>query len=332
MTQARPTSRKAERRTIIKTLAVLALALGAAGSACDRSPSPATQAGWEIALKQRIFLFNTAEVDELVITKNDPTTEDRWSARFKKNPGTRQWEIAAGLDGKDYTDLLANTGFINHLLDTLSTLQADEMAPEGTPDSFGLAQPHYLLQWGKSPNSYTLKLGAEVEKNPGRYGTAQTGDKSTPTLVLRGAALEMLSHVRSFDYLRRRTALTLESDDVDEIELRQGKSLKLYSQRQGDDWVDRKKRKLRVPVQKILDQLTHARIRHFIDDPERSRELLAQVKKDSLFSATLRDRQGRPTDFTVTLREGRVLAAVSSRPGTAFELYPDAIKLFQLPK
>jgi hypothetical protein len=313
-------------------------------SACTRSATPpANESGLRVGSPALSFDYKTSE--ELLLAKQNPISGDHWSARLARShfDGAEEtdWEIQLGPEGKPLIDRRVDGNFVLHLLDTLRTLQVTEVPLSGPPESFGLGTPGFTLHWKARPAGsenladFELRLGAPAPDNQGVYGQiiqhAGVRENEPKVQVFRGAAIQMLSRIETFDSLRHAAWSTMAADDVDEIELK-GPSLALYAQRDGDHWSDRKHHPLSAPVAEFLEQLTHLRILEFVDDPALTQRISPLVEKSPLFQISLTDRHGKSTFFKVAKiridKLSGVFGAVSSRPGAVFLLHDQTLEKF----
>ncbi len=294
-------------------------------------------------VQKPIFSLTPTHVRELAIEKNDAVSGDRWSIALRSN--ARGWEISSA-GSRPIIDRVADQSFILHFLDTLNTLVYAEPAPQGPASSYGLEPPQFALRTTITPDTGS---GGPDRVLDLLIGTAARGTDSqepstrfarvppfSQTMVVHGAAIQMLEMMTSFDSLRKRTVLSFSSDDVDELTLVQAGKEKLYAQRDGDTWTDRKHRKSKSSIREKLDSLTHLRIREFIDDADRAKKFVADTAASPLFEVTFGGRaipNSDPADAKViVLRISSLgpdlVATVSNRPGAAFLLFPESLRLF----
>ncbi|MCM2322716.1 MAG: DUF4340 domain-containing protein [Oligoflexia bacterium] len=283
----------------------------------------------ELKPGQRAFFFNAASITELELAKADPATSDTWSATaFRKSEHPPIWEIRSAPGRATLADRAANGPFLVHLLDTLVTLTVVEPAPFGPPEGFGLRPPLFAIRVKTGDGTVKeLHLGDREPRSGGAYALLPPAKR---VYVVRGAALQMLTNLASFEDFRQRTLLApLISDDIDEVELfRKGRST-FYAQREGDRWLDRKNKRLRgraAEIGPLLDRLTHFRTESFVDDPEEIGRITAALSKAPLLEAVLTDRAGKATRLKIG--EDHTVV-VSSRPSAAFRAYPELLGYFE---
>lgn len=313
--------------------------------------------------------FDYKNTSELLIAKSDPTMGDRWAARIQRDgiPSVENeelWTIQMGPDSLGMGDRKAHGGFILHLLDTIRSLQVKEAPVSGTPESFGLANPVYILRWRVSePRSsnaapsdpgtvhaqvfkqYELRLGSPVKGDDGSFQGlyASFGGLPGKTFIVQGAMLKMLDMITSFQALRLPTVTTITSDDVDELEVkRPAKKQPFYAQRESSKWVDAKRQPITtMDVDGFLDQATHLRVLKFIDDAAELKKADAEIAHAPATVLTFKDRHGAATVLKLYPLSGglKVYATFSARkrqsttPNGAkpadlavFEVYPDLFK------
>jgi hypothetical protein len=78
----------------------------------------------------------------------------------------------------------------------------------------------------------------------------------------------------------------------------------------------------------MLEGLTHLRILRFIDDPALSTRKVSELKKSPEYKVVFKDREGNATQMLVAENGGKLWGTITSRPNSAFELYPEAKRLF----
>ena len=280
--------------------------------------------------KGALFSFSYQAVKELSIAKNDPATGDAWNAELAAKSGIDGqdvWEIKSAPGKLDLVDRLADSGFIRHLLDTLGTITIAGTAPKGPLSSYGLTPPVFAIRWRDSDKQHELRLGSQTGTNEARFGFAPPNEE---VYIVQGAALKMLAYLSSFEGIRQRRLVTFDSDDVDEFEIFSGTKRLMYVERETDYWINEKGKPLRGS-QELLDQLTHIRIKNFIDKAELNKKLLSKLEKP-MYRAVFKDRGGNPTVLKVVVADSSVYASLSSRSGSVFELFSEAIRSFSIRK
>jgi hypothetical protein len=313
--------------------------------------------------------FDYKNTSELLIAKSDPATGDRWAARISRDgiPSVENeelWTIQMGPDSLGVGDRKAHGGFILHLLDTIRSLQVKETPVSGTPESFGLANPLYILRWKVSePRSsnaasttpgavhaqvfkqYEIRLGSPVKAEDGSFQGlyASFGGLPGKTFVVQGAMLKMLDMITSFQALRLPTVATITSDDVDELEVkRPNKKQAFYAQRESSKWVDAKHQPIStLDVDGFLDQATHLRVLRFMDDAAELKKADAEIAHAPATVLTFKDRHGAATvlklyplsggqkvyaTFSTRKRQSTTPNGAKSAELAVFEVYPDLFK------
>jgi hypothetical protein len=287
-------------------------------SACLQTPeSP------PIANGKRALPFDYEAVQELTIVKSDPTTGDSWTAQLKNvGPTKLDWEILAG--PHSLGDRKANTPYVRHLLDTLTTLAISEEAAKGPPESYGLDKPRFAMRW----DSGEIRIG-NTTGHAESFATLPTVSPGR-TYKVRGAALQMLDHLVNFEFLRLQTFSTLASDEILEIEMKSG-SKSFYAQRGGDDWTDRKNKKLKSTStrgpQFLVEQIAHARILRFVDDEEEAVKVRKALEQSKAVTAFIGDHQNKKVVMKLSRIDKQVFATSSARGNAVFELFPKTLEV-----
>jgi hypothetical protein len=299
-------------RRLLRTLFFLV-----ALSACSQRSEPKLE---PLARNYRPFQFEPTEVQQLSIVKSDPSTGDQWAAELRRsveaNAEKGRWQIVSA--PIPILDRVANTSFIDHLLDTFRTLGVEEPAPKGPSGSFGLEPPRWAFRW----QGFELRVG-----NPLGAGGAYALLPSRPeAYVVKGAALQMLGHLSEFGALRLQTLATFTADDVEEIEIRQSKR-RFYVQRDGDTWTDAAHRPHKKNIPQLIETLTHWRIEKFIDNEKQAQEAETWLAGGPAIEVTVRDLHGKATILSFSEKQGKVLGKISSRKNSVFQLYPQIAKM-----
>ena len=296
---------------------------------------------------QFVFAFDLTEIIELSITKNDPETGDRWSAELAHVPSKTKyedptWEILSRSQEGKFLDNQADANLVNHLLDTLKTLQFSSQATLGPLTSFGLDPPRFALRWRTPNHSFELRMGDAVQGSESVfYGqiSSESGLIQATPIVLKGSAQKLLGYISNFSKIRRLTLSMLTSDDVDEFLLKRQGKIMLFAQRDGDLWTDKKHRTIRkIEVGKLLDQLTHIRIKDFVDESNLAREIGEAIQKSPAFEAVLTPRKGEAKVIRLSWfkpkqsKESKLWMTDSGRNSAVFEAYPEIIHFFEVPE
>jgi hypothetical protein len=267
-----------------------------------------------------LFAFDVNQVSELTVMKRDPSA---WTATLKRAGNT--WQIVEPPAGKKLLDARVDDKFVNHLLDTLRTLEFSEPAPRGSLESFGLVTPRIALRWKTPDGTQEIWLG-NPQKDLTAY--AKHGDE---VLLVRGATLQMLEYLTSFDSLRHRILLTQDSDDIDTFEYFKEGGRVFFAQRESGTWVNEKRKPFKWDCGGFLDVLTHLRIQSFNDDEVAlNSRILEMLKSKPRYRVIFKDRQDLATELRVSGVEGGLWAWVSTRPASAFLLHPSATRHFEL--
>lgn len=251
-----------------------------------------------LAPKSRPFKEVAQGVTELsIIHSATDTGGTPWTATFRKAGAV--WKLDAG-PGTPLLDRQAKTGFIEHVLDTVQTLQVNGPAPQGPPESFGLVPPLYALRWRNAEGaSGEVQIGHQKTGPSAGYAILKIAGVTSPVAQVEGALYRMLETVTSFEQLRQQQVLApWVADDVDEVEVSlRGKKL-LYAQRAGTAWADAREKPLprakSLAVNELLQTLIHTQALGFVDDRAQDRRVVDQFKKAPEASVVLKDRRGNP--------------------------------------
>ncbi|MFN7685830.1 MAG: hypothetical protein ACK5QT_10520 [Oligoflexia bacterium] len=265
-----------------------------------------------------LFSFKYPEVNELSISSQDPSTGSRFSAHFRRQ--NEKWLIQSGPEGSELLDRNANTSFINHLLDTLSTLRMSKpVEAENLPRAeflsrLGLTPPSHWLRWGTANQSFELQLGSRADAF-GSHASAQG-----QTFLVEGAALKMLEYVTDFRKLRHSKLMLKTIDEVDRVEIRWQTSPPqlLRAERDSGHWVGRLPRRvapgvLAPKIQSAIESLPQLEIAEF--------DLPASAFKKAWLSISWMDRHDAQVLIEI---DTDLLARASDRPGSTFRLHESA--------
>jgi len=290
---------------------VYALFLAACTQTSTSPPVPATKS------------LNPKQVTRLELAKIDALTSDRWTATLeRKGPRETDWEITSTSVEKALADRKANGTFILHLLDALGSLDPVGEAPRGPLESFGLQPPRFALRWTQGETTGEIQLGT-LASGRGQSGVYALLPGSKNVQIVRGSALKLLDLITGFESIRYRRWSTIDTDDVDEVELKPTRKKLNYVQRAGVDWQDKAGKPVKGDVNAWLEKLTTLESVEILDQEsaepfEATREL------------TIKDRRGNPIVFRIRKsKDGRILGLVSSRPGALFQLPESTWSLFE---
>ncbi len=245
---------------------------------------------------KRPFSFSPSEVSTIWFTKQDPTQNDFWSASFKKIKSDLSikefpWIITSPPNGESYSDNYANDNYLNHLLDTLRTLQIIEKAPlYGPLKTFGLEPPIIAIRWKVGHNVFEIYLGEKLKNNEGRYAYFPGADNNTVWIV-KGATLGLLDHLEGFYTLRHNSLFFISLDDIDEFEIYKGGSSWFYAQRLSGTWANKKNKAFKEDPNPWLEYLLHIKIKSFFDNGKKVKSLLKKIKKDPTYTIIFKNRE-----------------------------------------
>jgi hypothetical protein len=229
----------------------------APNSGRDSSETPASpgpkKTGGHSALQ-----FDPDSATSFLFSTNNPATGNRWTTRIVRDSGAKPaesakpedgWRIALAPEGQTLGDDRANGNWILHLLETVSTAQFTEVPFSGTLESFGLTQPRVQLRWSVATSAgeqaYELRIGAPAQDLDGTVegfsaqiteSPNETPEIARTVYVVKGAILQMLEMVSSFNSLRLPTLTTFTADSVDALEISTDERVLLKARRADDAW------------------------------------------------------------------------------------------------
>jgi hypothetical protein len=266
------------------------------------------------------------------------------------------WHITLAPEGKTLGDDRANGKWIVHLLDTARTAQFTEIPFTGSLESFGLTQPRVLLRWSvavpPAEQTHEPRIGAPARDldgtGEGFSGQITQSPNESPELgrtvyVVKGAILQMLEMISSFDSLRLRTLATFTADQVDELKISTGPNTLLQARR--EPGVDGEWKTLPNPKHSshadastlgaFVEQLCHLRIEQFIDDPTERAKLAVAISKSPLYQLDFRGPHGLQAALIISGENGRIFATISTRhvppSGTSGSSEPTPLSVFEIP-
>ena len=269
------------------------------------------------ALGKPLFSFEAASISRLVVHKNDPTSGDRWSAGFIQEQNST-WRIEQPPEGTTPTDRLANTGIINHFLDTLKSLRPSKHLNLDHPQNasqWGLEPPVFWIKLEGTPTPLELRIGAK--SNP----FSNYAETAGHYLEVEGAALKMLEYLSEYKKLRHHKLMTWKLDDADRVRFQWhlgSPPLQIKFERNTGEWIRTDSTALRQRLSpealQTLEGLPHLEIEKFDLNVPFGRPWLTVEWKSR-------------KDQTLTLEiDSELKARASDRPGAVFQLHPDAKK------
>lgn len=312
----------------------LSLAIATSGCSSSKDAEPV-----DLQSGARTHVFDPKQVRELELSVWDPSTVTRWSASLQRSaepqggdaPIDGAWKIVSASVDVPLRDRRAHSQFVNHLLDTLSTLTVAGKATAAPLSRYGLEIPLAALRWRVGGEQHSIEIGAvsgAASHGYTRFARLRAG-MDAPVYEVRGAFLQMLDHLSSFERLRQTRLATFTADDIDQIEVRKAGKPVFYAQRAALDWEDRKNRKLKrsAAVAQALESWTHLQIQDFLDAEESqaaaARTLESQAKRG--LELRLTHREGRTETFRIAQNGRQVLGSLSARDAAVFALYPKAL-------
>jgi hypothetical protein len=294
-------------------------------------------------LNQKLFQFEPKKIIELTLIRIDPAFKDNFSFTFLKNGDDKlrdedQWEMKSATHLDELKDRLANGNWIEHFLDTLTTLTPREVAGEAPLNHFGLDPPRYIIQMKtKTGHSVEVHLGDTAHSPSSRWGRLPHHKEGiTKPMRYEGAAIQMLSLIQTPQFLRRERILISQADDIDLIQKTyQGKTT-IDVEREGIEWVTPKTRKkVKAPIAKWLEALTHLRAKRFIEAEPELKLVEELFRKNDPTTERIRldftNRKNEIETLEARIKSGKVWARLSRRLGVIFELHKDAIPTLRGP-
>jgi nitrogen fixation protein FixH len=227
----------------------------------------------------------------------------------------------------------ADSGFVDHLVETLAFFRELEPAPPSGPKT--------LERLGLSPGRFELvhrtRDGAENRWTIGNAAAATESKvfalRDGRPVIAQGALVAMLDHLRSFRVLRHSRIVTWASDDVDEWRIKSVRGKKptseRYTQRHYPGWADRKEHPLTPraseTVTRTLDQLTHLRAEGFVESKAELDKVLSLRPSDEL-AIEFTGRKDEKLGLKLRKVDGAWWAEADNRTGILFRLYPGTEK------
>jgi hypothetical protein len=274
------------------------------------------------------------KVGELEIQKALPEQDQPWSAQIKKipagEPHAGHWRIESASVPFKLADSLADSRFIGHLVDTLSTLQMQDFALNGPMESFGLTRPSWVLKWTYEGRKHELRIG-DIASGQQRFAQlpGRTDEQGAARIVIiAGATLEMLSRLDSFSSLRAQTLLPFEGDDIDWIEIQKTGKKPIQAERLSDAWATPGTQKRpQIDITQFVEKLTHLRAKTFLDESiplETLQRMTLELEQKPSVSVRVQGPSLQATTLRIRWEKETGLAVVSSRPGVVFELHAEA--------
>jgi hypothetical protein len=265
------------------------------------------------------FAFDPAAVGELQIDKADRSRGDAWTVTLRREGGG--WRIAAPPVGTKLADARADGAYVDHLLETLRTLQIAERSPEDSLEPVGLAPPRFVLRWSAAGAGRELRVGQE---SPSGGDYAQF-DADPRVWIVRGSALAMLERLEDFGAVRLRTLLTAGAEDLRAFEYRARTYRPVRTRLGRARWQALPTLGLTSEgVRRWVEALAHLRAMRFVDDPAVAGGLRERIEAAPGWQLRFEPVHGKPIELRVRELEGALWATVSSRPGVAFELFPES--------
>ncbi len=297
----------------------LAIGIGiiTALSSCTGKPTPEVRTG-------KALTFDPARIERLEINRAEGG-ESPWNASFVREG--EEWRIESAPGGLKVLDKRAHSGFIRHFLATLTTLQVTAPAPKGDLKSFGLDRPWASVRLVQGTEEWEIRIAPPRDVESAQFAVLpRLAD--APIVEVRGSALHMLRTAKTFEDLRHRQFSTWTADDIETLRIERAGRPTFYAERAGSDWEDRKRKRIRKDMDRFIGDLSHARVRAFVDD-ELLAERLAQSVPSSPIQVVMKNLHGQELRLTLLEDQGRVYGLSNERQGAAFELFPETRRLLE---
>lgn len=258
----------------------------------------------------RPFHFGLEAVDSLSIYHRAHSGGESWNARYAKT-GER-WHIQSATQAL-LTDTLADAKLINHLLDTLRTLTIEDNQVSGPSDNLGLASPDFSLEWRSEGKTFSLEVGTQDLSTSTAYVRFPHADRDQVFLV-KGAAVQMLDHFRTFAETREKRLVGLDLDDV------AGVSNPIHAQRLSGGWGDLKNKPYSDRFGEWLDAFLHLRVQAFLEESDPEIKTAKRALSKPKWIIELIDQGDQKTKIEVARVGNRLYAQNRSRNEAIFEL------------
>ncbi|MCM0606784.1 MAG: hypothetical protein KA715_11910 [Xanthomonadaceae bacterium] len=272
--------------------------------------------------KGQFFSADANAIDQVTFTRLQEGKS--WSASFNRKEQT-PWEITSAPDSIPLLDRRANDKYLNHLVDSLTSVSNLKQADRGTDEQLGLAPPKWIIVVGTPYNSNALQLklgGIDTQTGGVISSIDMAGVKGTH--LLRGSFFGLLDHLKNFQYLRLTTLINKKPGDIFKIEIVHGKT-KSSAERQVNEWIKKNKNDVSSRLIPWVERLIHLQIKNFIDDPNEQQKLKSlsnsAIEKVDITLTNLQDQAEKWQFFKIN---NEVYARSEQRNNLFFQIYSEA--------
>ncbi len=239
---------------------------------------------------RHLFQVDTAQITALQLDKGEGKP-----IHLIKNG---HWQIVEPIRsrGDEFT--------VESLLTTLESLKMEREVEAAAQDlqPYGLDQPMLHLSFLAAGSRHQLRIGAKAVVVNQYYAS---GDQENRVVLISGAKQQILN--RGLFDLRSKEFFTVNSDEVDRIEIQRGKNKLLLTRVGGESWLAPAavEVKIKTPkVERFLGLLFRLRAKRFLDneegnlarlglDPAKIRiQITAKEKTETLLLGNMRKDQG----------------------------------------
>ena len=269
----------------------------------------------------RVFFFKPESASHLTISRfqNGKT----WTAEFQRSPSAL-WNITTAPGGGPLLDTAAHSNFLEHLMDTVSTLSIISGASKGTDEQLGLARPQWMFRITlQDHQTIEIIVGDQDTQTHSRITKLSLGDKSEAVLT-QGAFFGLLDHVKNFNSLRLSKLSQLQADDLFEIKLLKEKKLTHSIKREVSEWIAPLHRDVTEKVDAWLERLVHLQIADYIDDPKAQKEIEKKSKSGLSLQIIVTKLDKTQEKWTFWKIQQNIYAQSDVRGSLFFKMYDDA--------
>lgn len=304
---------------------ILAMAFIASSTSCTRNamqrPEPFPTG--------RVFQIQASQAEKITFTRLQNGTT--WSTDLVRASSER-WKIQTAPDAQPLLDEEARSSFIEHLIDSVSTITNTQTAPKGSDEQLGLSRPEWMIRiYVKDPDSVIeMKIGS-LDTQTSSYVSRISWNGKSEALLARGAFFGLLSHIKDFHYLRQPQLSSKKPSDVFVIDTFNGKSKAHHIERNVNEWIAPPHRDVTESVDAWLERVLNLRIYRFIDSKEEQNLLRKKLGEKAAYSIHVKDIQQNTEKWSFFRRGKEVFATSSSRQNLFFQLHPAAFHRLDKP-
>jgi hypothetical protein len=288
------------------------VALGIVLAGCIPSPIP-------LKLPFAPFSVSPQAIVELTVIHHDPKLGGTGSVSLKRSDPHQPWELVSLSTSPILLDRQANDISINHLLDTLSSIQLLKPGPSGPLSSMDLDRPRLAVRWSTQTDTQTLYLSSSLPEDHAEGSRVILSLDQKTTWIASGTFFSLVNQIQSWQAFRNPSWTSENADDVEEIWVKKHSAARFYAQRDGDHWADSHHHKI-PPLDPTLTPLLTHPWKGVVDEPQQAQALAQWIHQAPDWTVEIKGRMKTPLQLDLRTKNSVLYGVNQARLPAVFIL------------